>query len=135
MKSYQSRQPVLSVQTVGRLPWKKHDVVRRFEDGHTELLRWAILDANNQEVAIDFSSEEARDRAVAAVNLHRSAADTQISPKEAYLDPMSILRDAREILATVLEDREELYGRDPILRDLVRRVRKATTVAASGAKS
>lgn len=109
----------------GRLPWKARDVLRYFEDGSSELLRWAVVDADGREIIEDFDSEELRNHVVAAVNLHRSVFGELLDPKIAYLDPMSILQDAVEILSVVLEEREEDRGKDPVLRDLVKRVTKA----------
>lgn len=110
----------------GALPWKGRDVLRIMSDGSSELLRSAIVDAKGNELVHDVYSEAHRDRIVAAVNLHRSAGGT-LGAREAYLDPLSILQDAIEILPVVLEEREEAVGeKDPVLRDLVKRVKLVT---------
>jgi hypothetical protein len=116
---------------VGRLPWKARDILRQHSDGSSELLRWAIDDADGNEMVSDFEREDLRDQVIKAVNLMRSAGKAPLKPAEGYLDPMSILSDAVEILLVVLEDREEAIGdKDEVLRDLIKRVKKV--VAAHG---
>jgi len=109
----------------GTLPWKARDILRIMPDGSSELARSAIVDAKGNEIVHDVYSEAHRDRIVAAVNLHRSAGG-RLGPKEAYLDPMSILEDSLDILPVVLETYEEANGeKDPVFRDLIKRVKLA----------
>lgn len=108
---------------VGAIPWKARDVLRRADDGSTELVRAAIIDAEGNEVVLDVFNERERDRIVNAVNFAKSAAG-DLDPGECYLDPFSILLDAADILPTVLSERERDIGeKDEVLRDLVKRIK------------
>lgn len=111
----------------GALPWRGKDIVRHMPDGSTELLRWSVVDANGNEVIADMPEAALRDRVVEAVNLHRSAGGRHLSASESYLDPMSILHDARDILPHAARMIEEVQGeKDEVLRDLVKRVKRVT---------
>lgn len=55
---------------------------------------------------------------------------TKLTEEQAYLDPMSILRDAAEILDVLLEDREQVIGEEcEVTRDLIKRVKGAIAAA------
>jgi hypothetical protein len=109
----------------GRLPWKARDVMRQHEDGSTELLRWSIIDADGNEIIADFEREDLRTQVLNSVNLLRSAGATPLTADEAYREPMSILRDAVEILPVALVSRErDIDDKDGILRDLIKRIKK-----------
>lgn len=51
-------------------PWKGRNVYRSNDDGSTELLRHAVVDARGAEVIYDVRNEIARDAIVRAVNAH-----------------------------------------------------------------
>lgn len=117
----------MKITVFGALPWRARDTERRMADGSTELLRWSVVDAHGNEMIADMPDAEQRQRVIAAVNALPSAIGRPLPPDVDYLDPMSILLAARDILPVALEAREEAIGeKDDVLRDLIRRVKIVT---------